>query len=378
MSVEPDLSARGLRAAFDAPAPFTVGLEEELMLLDPETLDLAPVAADVLERLDGDPRFKAELPRSQVEIVTRPHERLGDALAELAIGRRDLAAVATGLARPAAAGVHPFTAPAGDVNDTGRYAEAVREYGPVARLQLVSSLQVHVAVGGAERTLAVYNALRGYLPELAALAANAPFFAGADTGMASVRPKIGELLPRQGVPPALPSWDAFAEIMSWAEGTGAFAAPRYWWWELRPHPSFGTLEIRVPDAQTGLGEAAAVAATAHALVVWLAGRVDDGERLDAAPTWMIEENRWSAARHGAAGTMAALDGERVERTSSRLERLLDQLVPVAQRLGSAAELARARELLAQSGAERQREAARAGGVRGVAASLAERFGEEPG
>src|SRR5213075_2861884 len=133
-------------------------------------------------------------------------------------------------------------------------------------------LQVHVAPGDAERTLAVYNALRGHLPELAALAANAPFHAGRDTGFASVRPLIGGLLPRQGVPPAIPSWEAFAETLRWGRVAGAVPEPRRWWWELRPHLAFGTLELRVPDAQTTVADAAAVAAFVHALVARLGER----------------------------------------------------------------------------------------------------------
>ena len=147
----------------------------------------------------------------------------------------------------------------------------------MARRQLVCALQVHVAVGGADRTLAVYNALREHLPELAALAANAPFHAGADTGLASIRPKISEGLPRQGIPPAFASWDELAAELRWGTTAGALPELALWWWELRPHLSHGTLELRVPDAQTTVAEAAAVAAVAHALVVRLAERHDAGE-----------------------------------------------------------------------------------------------------
>ena len=123
-------------------------------------------------------------------------------------------------------------------------------------------LHVHVAIRGADRALAVYNALRSHLPELAALAANAPFYEGRDSGLASVRSRISGLLPRQGVPPALPSWDAYEEALRWC----AFDDPRQWWWELRLHPVFGTVEVRVPDTQTTVADTAAVGAVVHALV----------------------------------------------------------------------------------------------------------------
>src|SRR5688572_20178703 len=297
-SPEPDLSAAGLRARFDAVAPLTVGIEEEVLLLDPETHDLAPVAAAVLERLGEPDRFKPELPAAQLEIVTAPNERFEDTLAELAAGRRDLAAAATGLARPATTGLHPFADPLGELAQLDDYAHTRAEYANVARLQLVSALQVHVAVGGADRTLAVYNALRSYLPELLALSANAPFIAGRDSGMATARPKINELLPRQGIPPAIASWDEFAESLRWGAAAGNVHSSRTWWWELRPHATHGTLELRVPDAQTTIADAAAVAGLAVALVAWLSERHDAGEPLPVATTWRIEENRWSAARHG--------------------------------------------------------------------------------
>jgi glutamate---cysteine ligase / carboxylate-amine ligase len=296
------VTAEQLRAAFDAPAPFTIGLEEEVLLCDPGTLDLAPVAREVVERA-CDPRIKLELPAAQVELMTRPHPTVDDAIAELADARRTLAAAADGLAVPIAAAAHPTADPEGVLNTGARYDEIGAEYASIARRQLVGSLQVHVAVGGADRTLAVYNGLRPLLPLLAALAACAPFHGGRDTGLASVRPAICDLLPRQGVPPAIPDWDWFARELAWGAAAGRVPEPRLWWWELRPHPAYGTLELRVPDTQPTMAMAAAVAGVAHALVRRLAEREDAGE---PPPAWRIEENRWSALRHGVEGEMADL------------------------------------------------------------------------
>src|SRR4051812_1681194 len=247
-----------LRAAFEAPEALTIGLEEEAMLLDPVTLDLAPIAAEIVGAaappspggsvaVAAPVATKLELPASQGELVAAPARNVSAAIAALAAGRRALAETTRGVALPAVAGTHPFAAPLGMLNSGPRYDAILREYGDVARAQLVCSLQVHVAVGGADRTLAVYNALRGHVPELAALAANAPFHAGRDTGMASVRPLIGTMLPRQGVPPEIPSWEHFEDTMAWGITSGAAPEPRRWWWELRPHVAYGTLEIRVCD-----------------------------------------------------------------------------------------------------------------------------------
>lgn len=361
MSSYPNVSA-GMRARFDAVTPLTVGLEEELMLVDPRTLDLLPRAKEVVERA-ADPRFKPELPAAQLEIVLPPTATVGESVAALAGARRDLAAAADGIGLLLAAAVHPFASPLGELSEGARYEAMAREYGDVARLQLVCALQVHVAVGGAERTLAVYNALRSHLPELAALAANGPFHAGRDSGLASVRPQIGALLPRQGVPPALASWDEYEAALRW----GPFPDGQ-WWWELRPRPALGTLELRVPDAQTTVEDAAGVAAFAHALVAWLAARHDAGDLPGPAPTWRIEENRWAACRHGLDGVLT--DVWTGERTPARelLAQRLDALSQTAVELQCAPELGEARRLLEANGAERQRRAA-GGDARAAARSL---------
>ncbi len=375
------LSAEALEALFDATEPLTVGVEEEVMLLDPQSLDLVPRAADLLDRLDGDPRFKLEFPAAQVEIVTEPLSQAPEAIATLLGGRRDLAKAAEGLVRPVAVAVHPFAATEGEISSLERYEWARAEYGLIAQRQLVSSLQVHVAVGGAERTRRVYNALRRYLPEIAALAANARFYEGRDSGMASMRPKIAEGLPRQGMPPPIDSWEAFADELRWGAKSGGMTAASQWWWELRPHPAFGTLEVRVPDAQTLITEAAAVVAVVHSLVAWLAERSDSGDLPASVPAWRIEQNRWSAARHGIEGRMADLQTGEPEPTRDRLRRLIDDLRPVGERVGCQDFLGFAHELTERNGAIRQRELVGEVGIDGMTAWLADHFldqGELPG
>ena len=369
------LTAAALRAAFDAREPLTLGLEEELMLLDPETLELAPVGPVVLAQLDGEARFKLELPASQLEIITSPAPDAPEAARQLAEGRRALLRRAGPLARPAAAGAHPFSPAEGELTDDPRYRVTVERFGSIAHRQLVCALQVHVAVGEAERTLAVYNGMRSYLPELAALAAAAPFYEGRDSGLASVRPKIADQLTRQGVPPEIDSWESFAEALRWGASSGVMPDHAGWWWELRPHPAWGTLELRVPDAQATVGDAAAVAALAHALVASLADRHERGEPLPRHPAWRIEENRWSACRDGVRGTLADLETGEQRPTRRRLQELIDELEPYAAELGCAAELRHARELAECNGAMRQREVAAERGIDGVAAWLAERFAD---
>src|SRR5215210_3237617 len=271
------LDPAALRAAFDAVAPLTLGIEEEAMLLDAASLALLPRAAEVIDGLGGDPRFTLELPASQLEIVLPPVATVAEAAGALAAARRDLAGAVEGIGLLAAAGAHPLWPPTGELDASESRAAFAAEYGVVAELQTVCALQVHVAVGGHERTRVVHNALRSHLPEIAALAANAPYYAGRDTGLASVRPKLCDVLPRQGVPPVIQSWDAFVDALRWGFEAGALPTTGRWWWELRPHLTHGTLELRVPDAQATVEDAVAVAAFAHSLAAWLAERHDCGD-----------------------------------------------------------------------------------------------------
>lgn len=226
---------------------------------------------------------------------------------------------------------------------------------------------------GADRALAVHNALRAHLPELAALGANAPFYEGRASGLESVRPKLSELLPRQGAPPVIGSLDELAATYRWGVASGMLASPAQWWWELRLHPVLATVEVRVPDTQATTAEAAAVGAVVHALVARLAERHDARDLPAPVDGWRIEENRWSACRHGTRGTMADLRTGRPEATADRLHKLLDELEPTAARLGCAYELGGARGLIEVNGAQRQRAGAGSGGARVAAAWLAERF-----
>ena len=375
------MDIRSLRTRFDEATPLTVGVEEELMLLDAGTLELAPRAVELLDALGGDPRFKSELPAAQIELLTPPAATVGEALWHLCAARSDLAAAAQPLGlRVAGAGAHPFSAGLGELNAGGRYDATRAEYGLVAEAQLVFGLHVHVAVGGADATIAVHDALRARLPELAALGAAAPYYAGRDTGLASIRPEIASLLPRQGIPPVLGGIEGFAAQLDWGAAAGTVSEPRCWWWELRPHPRYGTLEVRVCDSQPVARGVGAIAAVVQTLVAELRARHEAGDLPPAADGWRIAENRWSACRHGLGGHMAQLESGRREPTAERVGRLLDELRPTARTLGCDAELADARALLADGGeATRQRAVGAERGVRGLTDWLAERFvaGDEP-
>jgi carboxylate-amine ligase len=367
------LSADGWRALLDGMTDHTVGVEEELMLLDPETLDLLPAASRVRAELGDVVSLRTELPAAQVETASPVCATVAEAAQALAGARRALATGVAGWARLAGAGTHPFADPEGTLIDDPKYAHLIAEFPWVLPRQLVFGLHVHVAVRGADRALAVHNALRSYLPELAALAGNAPLHGGRDTGLASLRPKICDLLPRQGVPPAWGSWEERAAFERWGRAGGVFPGAGEPWYELRVHDELGTVELRVPDTQTTAEEAAGVLALAAGLVAWLAERHDAGEALPVHDHNRIAENRWRAMRHGLAGSLLDLDSGRPEPARARILALIDAVAPAAERLGGAAELEHARALAARNGSERQRALATERGVRGVVAWLADAF-----
>src|SRR5829696_6509081 len=282
-------SAAGLRELLDGLTDHTVGVEEELMLLDRGTLDLLPEAARVADAVGDRVSLRTELPAAQVETASPVCASITEAVEAMTGARRELAAAVAGWARLAGSGTHPFAAAGGTLRDLPKYDTLKAEFRWALPQQLVFGLHVHVAVRGADRALAVLNALRSYLPDLAALAGNAPLHAGRDTGLASVRPEISGLLPRQGVPPAFSSWEAYADYLAWGRRGGLFPGEGEPWWEARGHDELGTIELRVPDAQSTADEAAGVLALGAGLVAWLAERYDAGEVLPVHDTIHISE-----------------------------------------------------------------------------------------
>src|SRR5215217_5121748 len=207
------LSVATLRELFDGVTDHTVGVEEELMLLDPETLDLLPAADRVTAELGDRVSLRPELPAAQVETASPVCDSIARAAEALAAARTQLAAGLAGWGRLAGSGVHPFAATQGTLRTDPKYDALKAEFPWVLPRQLVFGLHAHVA----------------------ALAGNAPLYGGRDTGLASIRPQISGLLPRQGVPPAFPSWEALADYLAWGRRGGVFPGAGEPWWEVRAH-----------------------------------------------------------------------------------------------------------------------------------------------
>jgi carboxylate-amine ligase len=356
-----------LRRAFEDVSPLTVGAEEELLLLDPATSEPAPVSEWVLEEV-GESWAHPELWSAQIELVSGAGESPADAVGDLRAARARLLEVLAGRLRIAGLGTHPLARPARDFHPGERYEAIVEQHLLGARLgALASGLHVHVAVPGADRALAVYNAMRGYAPLFTALAANAPFVGGDDSGFATVRPMLADALPRQGVGPPLDSWAALEELLEWGRRTGAIPDPAQLWWECRPNLRHGTIELRAPDTQGSLDDAYGLVALAHALVADLCERLDGGERLPTSDTMHIQENRWRAMRFGMEAELIGRDGERPVAAREAVAEVLDQV----RRHAAPAALEHVRALAGRDEPGLQRDLARVHGPAAIAARAAD-------
>jgi glutamate---cysteine ligase / carboxylate-amine ligase len=284
----------------------TVGVEEELMILDADTLELTPRVGALVAGADGRTLpgvLKTELHASVVELTsarsTTPEEaieRVGElrAIAEEIADREGLLL--------AAAGSHPTSiATEQEIAPEERYREFVDYAGPSARRQGVSGLHVHVGMPDADTCHRVLESVLPWLPLVLALSANSPYFEGRETGMRSIRTEVLGFLPRHGAPPAARSyveWEAFVERMV---ATGLAQTPTSFWWDIRPHPQFGTLEIRAPDQPTSVAATAAFVRLVHALCAWA---LDAPPRpFDPSERGIYEQNRWAASRFGPHGKL---------------------------------------------------------------------------
>ena len=371
-----DYDERYLRSRFDSVASFTVGAEEELLLLDPTTGMPRPVADLALELFGGDSRVVGEFRASQIEIVSPVCVAVADVARELSASRKVLASGLTPDANPVATGTHPLSVDPGPLSAAPRYEALARDEPWAARHMLTCGLHVHVAVGGADRALAVHNAIRSYLPEVVALAANAPFHAGTDTGMATARPLVNRSLSRFGVPPAFSSWCELSDFLAWGERSSTVLDASRLWWDVRLHPENATLEIRAADVQTRVVDTAAIIALTQCLVFDLAERHDAGEALAVHDRDRITEAMFVAARDGLAGSLPDLASGESKPASELLHLLADRLGDAAVELGCASELDHVHRLVVDGGgAARQREIASYDGVDGLVRQLARETAE---
>jgi carboxylate-amine ligase len=345
-----------MEAKFTGPS-FTLGVEEELMILDAESFALANEIEAVIEAYDGEGDVKPELLQSVLEIATPPCASVAEAGEHVRRLRREVAeaAASRGL-RIGSAGTHPFALWEHQrVSADPRYRDLIAALRFIARQEIIFGLHVHVGIEGPEKAIHVANGMRVHVPILLALSANSPYWRSDQTGLASTRMPIFRAFPRVGIPPAYASWQDYEERIGFMVDTGVMQDYTFLWYDVRPHPRFGTVEVRAMDAQTHVHHTLAITALIQAMTRELAQHHDAGEELSHYPYEMLDENKWLAARHGLDGELVDLPERRMVPTKELARRLYDRLREHAQDLGAERELEGILDLIDRgTGAHRQR------------------------
>ncbi|MEX2211678.1 MAG: carboxylate-amine ligase [Gaiellaceae bacterium] len=350
-----------LEHRFGQSDPYTLGVEEEYMLLDGETFDLVQHIDTVLGAMAGhefEARVKPELMQSVIEIATPVCRTAADVYEEL----RQLRAFVTSTAhekglRVGSAGTHPFSLfERQRITARDRYRNLVDQLQYIARRELIFGLHIHVAVDDAEKAVQVVNGLLLHIGPLLALSASSPFWRGEPTGLASTRCAVFAAFPRSGPPPRFRDYADFAEVVGQLEKTGCIADYTHIWWDIRLHPRLGTVEIRVCDAVTRIEDAVALTAYCQGLVKHFCEEYDRGEPIPTYHRILTTENKWLSARYGLEAPLMDLATGRRNRVPAAqlVRRTLRTIEPHARELGSERELEGIREIIARgNGADRQ-------------------------
>jgi carboxylate-amine ligase len=353
--LSPDEQLAFAREAFESGTDFTLAVEEEFALLDPETLELTNRFEEVRDAAVGtelEEHLVGELIASEVEIKTGRCDTFAEAsraLGERRVQLDELAArVGVGLA---ATGTHPWSRWQDQrIIDTPHYRRNDELLRYVVWRNNTFGLHVHVGIRGADRAVAVTNALRNVLPELLALSASSPFVEDVVSGLHSARTEIfTKMFPRCGIPDVYEGWAGFEDYVTFLYRTASITEHTQLWWSVRPHLNFPTVEIRICDAQPELGDAQALSALAYALTARYARAVDEGEPIPAYPHRLLAENLWRAIRWGLSGELIDFERGEAVPARARIESLIEWVLPVAEELGVASQLA----VPVQNAAERQ-------------------------
>ena len=339
---------------------FSLGVEEEFQLVGRESFELVSrvdeILSEVADEEEHEGRVKPELLQSVVEVATNVAGSVGEAMEDLRGLRarlRDAAAERDALI--ASAGTHPFSRyEHQEVTDRPRYQELIADMGWVAERELIFGLHVHVGLGSPDTAIACLNGARTFLPEFLALSANSPFWQARPTGLASTRTKVFEAFPRSGLPPAFVSWEEFELLVDRGVRTSSFPDPTYIWWDLRPHPSLGTVELRICDAQASIEAVTGIVALAQSLIATLADDYEAGRAPPVQPVTLVDENKWRATRDGLDAKLIDLEHDTERPARDAVLDLVERSTPAARRLGCAEELESVEHVLARgTGADAQ-------------------------
>jgi glutamate---cysteine ligase / carboxylate-amine ligase len=338
--------------------PFTLGIEEEFQLIDPESRALRSHVLHLLE--DGKEilkdQVKAELHQSIIEVGTAICRDIDEARAEVVHLRSNLAALARSRGLTiAAAGTHPFSHwQDQEITDLPRYHEIIEDMQQVARANLIFGLHVHVGVDDRELAIQIMNTARYFLPHIYALSTNSPFWQGRNTGFKSYRSKIFDRFPRTGIPDNFRSRGEYDSYLALLIKTGCIDNGKKIWWDLRPHPFFDTLEYRICDVPMRVDETVALAALMQAVTAKVAKLIKQNLGFRLYRRLLINENKWRAARYGISGKLIDFGRQAEVDTVDLIHELLEFVDDVADELGSRKELAYIEEILrGGTGADRQ-------------------------
>ena len=339
---------------------YTLGIEEELMIVDEETLDLSNSIERLLADLDDMPtegEVKPELMEGVCEIATTPVKNTTEAGAQLRALRRTVNQVAQrhGLAI-GSAGTHPFALWEDQrIVARPRYRDLISGLQFVARQEIIFGIHVHVGVDDPDKAIHVTNGMRVHAPLLLALSANSPFWRGDNTGLDSTRTPIFRAFPRVGIPPRYDDFEDWARRIEFMMQSKVIGDYTYLWYDVRPHPNFGTVEIRVMDSQTRVEQTLALAALVQAMVKELCEHYEAGQQLSRYPYEMLDENKWLAARHGLGGSLVDLPATDRVPVPELARRLMERLRPHAEELGSVTDFDCIEDMLdGGNGASRQK------------------------
>ncbi|MHB1536073.1 MAG: glutamate--cysteine ligase [Acidimicrobiales bacterium] len=368
-----------MQIAFNGSPRSSLGIEWELELVDPATRELGSGATEILYRLatprgNEHPKAKHELLESCVEVITGVCTTVAEGLADLQATVEEVREAASGIGLELmCSGSHPTSDWATQrISPNPRYGKLIEQMQWMARQLQIFGVHVHVGVNSGKKAVPIVNALSGYLPHLLALSASSPYWIGTDTGLASYRSKVFEGLPTAGPPYLLSGWTEFEDFMATLISAGTISSIREVWWDVRPHPDFGTVELRIFDGLPTLFEVGVAAALSQCLVEMLSTRLDKGGTLAVPHDWIVRENKWRAARYGLDADIIVGEHGKTQALRASLNELVHELGPVADRLECSEQLDGIHEVLANGPSyERQRRVAaeHGGDVKAVVDSL---------
>lgn len=335
-----------MHTKFNSNKKHTIGVELELQLIDQNTKELTTGTTKIIKSLNNYPHVKHELFESVIEINSKPCETISELRADLMKHVKVLYEAANKFGiKLAMAGTHPTSLwTFQEISPDKRYQNIVEKIQMPVKRMLIFGLHVHVGVGSGDEAIVINNALMDYLPHLLAISCSSPFWVKRDSGMESYRVKILETLPTTGLPFQLHSYEEYIDLVNVLKKAGTIESIREIWWDVRPHPDFGTIEVRVCDAVPLMDDVIAIGAFIQSLIAHLAKMYRRRDEIGHLPSFLIRENKWRAARYGIDAVLIADSFGKLVPIKSSIEKLIEELEPTAKELNTTNELNSVKEI----------------------------------